>query len=176
MRTRISIEGNRHLFLTRFLLVALIVSGASLVGASAEATPRSPLTPNSVKLSDRLTSSAHNKQVPAPEQLASPLAFVRPANGRIAIRMVNLTGAAISYQAIGDTSFRTLAGNSEINLKDLPIPTSLTFRRDDGGLLNVAVEANNPPGTITMTLRETTNFSDDRTTLSVERSGAVYLN
>lgn len=103
--------------------------------------------------------------------------YVRPAGGKVNIRFINETGAAINYEVIGETQYRTLAGRSQMLLENLPVPTTFTFRRADFGLLQVSLQGNAPAsGTLTVRVRETLDFALDRTTIHVEPSGGVVLN
>jgi hypothetical protein len=117
---------------------------------------------------------------PAPTTESEPLTpdvTMTPVNGKVNIHFVNQTGAEINYQVIGETQFRKLAGRSEMTLRDLPLPTTFTFRRQDDGLLQVTLQPDTPaPGTLTMLVRETTDFSIDRTSLYVDKNGGVFLN
>ena len=115
-------------------------------------------------------------QPPLPEQRQAPSAMVTPANGQVSIRLVNQTGANITYQVIGNTDQRSLQGKSNVMLKDLPIPVTVTFHRQDGGLLQVSPQASSEPGMLEVTFTETTDLSIDKSTLRVQRTGAVLLN
>ncbi|MBF2074371.1 MAG: hypothetical protein IGS50_11510 [Synechococcales cyanobacterium C42_A2020_086] len=103
--------------------------------------------------------------------------YVRPAGGKVNIRFINETGAAINYEVIGETQYRTLAGRSQMLLENLPVPTTFTFRRADFGLLQVSLQEDTPAsGTLTVRVRETLDFALDRTTIHVDPSGDVSLN
>ncbi len=104
------------------------------------------------------------------------VATVSPTDGRVNVRLVNKTNAAIVYQVIGDTQLRTLAGRSEIMLQGLRTPTNVAFYRQDRGLLMVTPQASSPNGMLDVTLQETTDFAMDRTSMRIENNGAVYLN
>jgi hypothetical protein len=106
-----------------------------------------------------------------------PDAVMTPVQGKVSIRFVNVTGAAIDYQVIDVTEYRTLAGRSEMTLQDLDLPTTLTFRRQDKGFLLVNLEENQPQaGILTITVQETPDFAADRTSIYVDPSGGIYLN
>ena len=106
-----------------------------------------------------------------------PVTAMTPVNGKINIHFVNGTGAAIDYEVVGQTQSRTLAGRSEMALQDLTLPTTFTFRRQDKGFLLVTLQENNPvPGTLTLNVQETPDFTADRTSLYVDQSGNVFLN
>lgn len=106
-----------------------------------------------------------------------PSTSVTPAAGKVDIRFINETGAAIDYQVISDTQYRTLAGRSEMTLKGLAVPTTFTFRRADNGFLQVTLYPNSPsPGILTMRVRETADFAADRTSVYIDEAGGVFLN
>jgi hypothetical protein len=117
---------------------------------------------------------------PQPHRLAqvtpTPDSAMTPVGGKVTIRFVNETGAPIEYQVVGDTEYRTLAGESEMSLQGLPVPTTLTFRRQDAGLLQVRFQADNPSGTIVVNVSATTDFALDRTTLYIDQAGRIFFN
>lgn len=55
-------------------------------------------------------------------------------------------------------------------------PVTLTFKRDDGGLLMVSPQASSESGMLEVTFTETTDLTTDRTTMTVQKTGAVFLN
>jgi hypothetical protein len=105
-----------------------------------------------------------------------PYTSVTPASGKINLRFINETGSAIDYQVIGDTQYRSLAGRSEMTLENLRLPTTFTFRRADNGFLKVTLYPDSSTSTLTMRVRETPNFAEDRTSVYVDPSGGVFLN
>lgn len=105
------------------------------------------------------------------------VAMVTPTDGRVTVKLVNRTNAPVSYQAIGDTAPRTLQGKSDVVLRGLRIPATVTFHRRDSGLLMVTPQSgSNQQGMLQLTLQETTDLGMDRSALRIERSGAVFLN
>ncbi|MBE9012926.1 hypothetical protein IQ250_22250, partial [Pseudanabaenaceae cyanobacterium LEGE 13415] len=84
------------------------------------------------------------------------------------------TNAAISYQAIGDTEVRTLPGRGTVSLQGLRVPTTLTFDRQDSGLLNITPKQA-AAGTIEVILDATTDLGVDSPTMRVESNGSVFL-
>jgi hypothetical protein len=106
----------------------------------------------------------------------TPDSAMTPVNGKVNIQFVNETGAIIEYQVVGDTAPRTLAGDAEMTLRDLPVATSLTFRRKDSGLLRVKFRADDPTGTLVVTVSATTDFALDRTTLYIDQQGMIFFN
>ncbi|NJO77201.1 MAG: hypothetical protein HC827_00900 [Cyanobacteria bacterium RM1_2_2] len=147
-------------------LVGMIGMSAS-VGLSAVALP------NRVALPDRLAQTDPNTGFTGTQ---IPSTSVTPTNGRVNLRFINETGSAIEYQVIGDTEYRTLAGRSEMTLERLRVPTTFTFRRADNGFLKVTLLPDSATGTVTLQVRETPNFAEDRTSVYVDQRGNVYLN
>lgn len=113
-------------------------------------------------------------QPPLPEERQSPSAIVTPVDGKLNIKLINATKAVITYQVIGDTDQRTLAGDSNATLRNLKMPVTLTFDRKDRGLLQVNTQATQ--GFLEVTLDETTNLEEDKETVRIEADGKVFIN
>jgi len=113
---------------------------------------------------------------PTPEQLEDPVATVTPVNGTVSVRLINSTAAVIRYQVIEDTELRSLAGESEVTLQGLATPVTITFYREDRGLLAVTPVATAEPGVLEVTLDETTDLGEDETALVIQETGSVFLN
>lgn len=113
---------------------------------------------------------------PPLESQFQPKAQITLSGDRVNVRLVNLTNAAISYQAIGDTQIRTLPGRGTVTLQGLRVPTTLTFDRQDSGLLNITPrQSGTAPNTIEVTLDATTDLGIDSPTMRVESNGSVFL-
>jgi hypothetical protein len=110
-----------------------------------------------------------------PENRQSAIATITPTAGTVNVKLKNNTNAGISFQAIGYTEPRYLAGGQEFVLQDLPTPVSITLVRQDGGLLKV-MPMSNSQGTLAVSLDETTNFNNDQGVLRIQRDGQVFLN
>ncbi len=115
-------------------------------------------------------------QPPLARQQQTPIATIAPTNGQVNIRLLNNTGANVTYQIIGDTGQRSLEGKSNVMLQGLSIPITLTFYREDGGLLAVTPITTSQPGMLEVTLRETTKVKQDTRAVRIEQNGQVYLN
>ncbi|BAU11656.1 hypothetical protein LEP3755_21580 [Leptolyngbya sp. NIES-3755] len=113
---------------------------------------------------------------PLPEQLQPPSAIVTPVDGAINVQLTNPTNAAISFEVIGHTEPRTLAPRSSLTLKDLPAPVSVSFRRQDGGLLDIQAQTEATPGVLQITFDEVEDLNKDRIALKVQADGSVFLN
>jgi hypothetical protein len=141
---------------------------APLPGSTTEPATPTPTSP----VPDSTTEPA---TPPLPETQQVPSTTIQPLNGRVNIQLNNETAAAVNYQVIGDTNQRSLAGKSAATLQDLKVPTTLTFKRQDGGLLQVTTTPASEQGTLEVTLRETTDLGTDKSTLRVQEQGGVYL-
>ncbi len=125
------------------------------------------------------------KPIAQPEELITPddaLALppadtqIAPVNGTVTVKLVNKTSAAINYQAVGDTEFRTLAGSASITLQKLKTPITLSVYRQDRGLLNIVPQVvGDKTKVLEITLDTTTDFSLDKTIIRIEDSGLVYI-
>jgi hypothetical protein len=115
-------------------------------------------------------------QPPLPEQQQPPSAKIALANGRVDIRLVNDTGAEVTYQVVGDTPARSLEGKSNTMLRDLNAPVTMTFFREDGGLLQVTPQPSEKTGMMVVKLNETTNLEEDTKTVQIQEDGKVFLN
>ncbi|MBH8563698.1 hypothetical protein I8748_16115 [Nostoc sp. CENA67] len=101
------------------------------------------------------------------------IAFV---NGKVNIKLINNTAANVTYEVIGDTAPRSLQGKSDVTLQNLTAPITVTFQRQDGGLLLVTPQPSSEPGMLEVTFQETTDIKADRRALRIEPNGSVYLN
>jgi hypothetical protein len=112
---------------------------------------------------------------PLPEQLQPPSATVAPVGGRVNVKLMNQTYTDITYQVIGDTLPRTLSGRSEVTLQNLRTPVNVTFQRPDRGFLRVNPQSAEA-GILEVTLTEATDFGTDRTAMTIQENGNVFLN
>lgn len=116
------------------------------------------------------------KPLPLPSQQQSPSTQIALASGRVNVRLINDSGANVTYQVIGDTSPRSLQGRSDVTLQGLTAPVTLTFQREDGGLLQATTQPSTQSGVLELRLRETTDVGQDKTALRIENNGLVFLN
>ncbi len=112
---------------------------------------------------------------PLPEELQSPSATVVLVNGTVNVTLVNQTYTDITYQVVGDTEPRTLSGRNDVTLKTLRAPVTITFQRPDRGLLLVSPEASEA-GSLEVTLTETTDLDVDKSAMTIQETGDVFLN
>ena len=110
------------------------------------------------------------------QQGQTPVATVALTNGNVNVRLVNETGAEVTYQVIGDTDERSLTGKSDVVLQGLRAPVTVTFQRKDGGLLTVNAQPSSETGLLEVKLDETTDLSQDTKAMRIQNNGSVYLN
>jgi hypothetical protein len=115
-------------------------------------------------------------QPPLPEQQQAPSAQIALANGRVNIRLVNDSGAEVTYEVVGDTPARSLPGKTDTMLRNLNAPVTMTFYREDGGLLEVNIPPATETGMIEVRLDATTDVQEDRNTVRIGEDGTVFLN
>lgn len=173
--------------------------GCLLINLPAIAMPRTDLQqlhtgqPESIKQSERPASApdVQNQQSPdsspgrqtAPIPVVQPLqapiqapsGMVTPVGGKVSVHLVNQIGAPVTYQVIGNTKPRSLQGNSTVMLQNLPTPVTITFQRPDRGLVKVNLQSSEP-GMLNVTLTPTTNLSQDKLTVRIGKTGAIFLN
>lgn len=116
------------------------------------------------------------EQPPVTAQKQDPITKIALANGKANIRLINNTNAKITYQVIGDTPPRILSGKSNITLRDLSTPATVTFEREDGGLLMVTPEPAAEIGGLEVRLQETTDINQDRSAMRIQGNGSIFLN
>ncbi|MBD2354049.1 hypothetical protein H6G41_05335 [Tolypothrix sp. FACHB-123] len=115
-----------------------------------------------------------SNSVTSPSQ--SPVATVALLeNANVNIRLVNDTGANITYQVVGDTNERSLGGQSDVILQGLRAPITVTFQRADGGLISVNAQASET-GLLEVRLDETTDVAQDKKAMRIQSNGSVFLN
>jgi len=129
-------------------------------------TPQTPQTPQI---------SPSPIQPPLPEQQQPPSTTVLLNQGKVSIKLINHTGAKVTYQAIGYTAPRSLPGRSDVTLKNLVAPVTVTFKREDGGLLNPTGRSPTP-GVLELTLDATTDLGIDKQSMQIQPTGDVFLN
>ncbi|QSJ17187.1 hypothetical protein JYQ62_37055 [Nostoc sp. UHCC 0702] len=131
----------------------------------------SQVTPVSPSVSP--TQPTQPSVLPSRQAASTTIAF---ANGKVNIRLRNDTGANVTYEVIGDTAPRSLQGKSDVTLQNLSAPVTVTFQREDGGLLLVTPQASSEPGVLEVTFQEATDIRTDRRAIRIEPNGSVYLN
>ncbi|MCG6133613.1 MAG: hypothetical protein MET45_02960 [Nostoc sp. LLA-1] len=154
---------------------------------SSEALPASPQTTvtqpslpqqQGIPSSETLPASSQTTgiQPPLPEQQQAPSMTIALVDGRVNVKLVNDSGAEVTYQVIGDTSPRSLEGRSDATLQGLQAPVTITFYRKDGGLLEITPQPSAERGMMEVRLNETTDVAQDINTIQIQNNGTVLLN
>ncbi|MBD2562531.1 MULTISPECIES: hypothetical protein [Nostoc] len=115
-------------------------------------------------------------QPPLPSQQQAPSITIALANGAVNIKLVNDTAANVTYQVIGDTAPRSLQGKSDVTLRGLNAPVTVTFQREDGGQLTVTPQPSSEAGNLAVTFNEATDPAQGRSAMRIEQNGSVFLN
>lgn len=112
---------------------------------------------------------------PPVENLQTPVTTVSLPNGRVNIILVNQTGTQIIYQVLGEPQQSTLKMDAISTLRQREVPFNLSFYRPDRGAIEVTAEAVKP-GELRVTFKRGANLDVDKISLTVQKSGQVFLN
>ena len=168
------------------VICSSLLAGIPAIALSSVAMPITQLNPSSSLFSqvpsDGPDSPRESSPPPAdsitpplPEEQKPPVARVEPVGGQVTVRLVNQTDANITYQVVGDTKPRTLAGRSDVTLQNLKTPVNITFQRPDRGLLRVSPQSSEA-GMLEVTLAATTELGTDNLAMTIQENGNVLLN
>lgn len=114
---------------------------------------------------------------PLPENRSQAVANVMPMNGKVSVKLKNNTNAIVTYEAVGYTQRRVLPGGGEIVLRNLPVPVTVTFTRQDNGFVEVMPVSASKDGTLEVGLDEDANPLDrNQGALRIQKDGQVFLN
>jgi hypothetical protein len=112
---------------------------------------------------------------PPVENLQTPAATVSLPNQQVDITLVNQTGTEIVYQVLGELNQSTLSANGMDTLSQQRVPFNLSFYRPDRGPIEVTAEAVKP-GELRVIFQRGSSLDIDRISLTVQKSGEVFLN
>lgn len=114
---------------------------------------------------------------PLPENRSQAIAKVMPMNGAVSVKLKNNTNAIVTYEAVGFTQRRVLPGGGEIVLRNLPVPVTVTFTRQDDGFVEVVPVSVSEDGVLEVGLDEDANPRDsNQGVLRIQKDGQVFLN
>lgn len=133
-----------------------------------------PSCSNQAPSSHSRPNSSNRVRAPLPQQSLSKRLSL--TSRQVNVKLVNQTGAPINYEVIGETDQRSLPGQSSVLLQELKTPRTLTFRRQDGGLLRVNPLMSNTHGMLVVTFTTTTDLGTDKTAMTIQNNGNVFLN
>lgn len=112
---------------------------------------------------------------PLPEETTPAVASVIPQKGFVNIQLTNITNTIVTYEVIGHTNQRQLTGGQNADLKDIPLPVTITLVRPDNGFLKV-IPISSESDLLKITLQEDPNFDDTQGVVRIQKNGQVYLN
>lgn len=114
---------------------------------------------------------------PLPENRSQAVANVMPMNGNVSVRLKNNTNAIVTYEAVGYTQRRVLPGGQEIVLRNLPVPVTVTFVRQDDGFVEILPVSASTDGVLEVGLSEDASPLDsNQGVLRIQKDGQVFLN
>jgi hypothetical protein len=115
-------------------------------------------------------------QPPLPETQGNAIATVIPSNGNVDVVLRNTTNAVITYEVIGQTQQRTLAGGEEVVLQSLPLPVTITTVRQDRGLVDIQAMTPTSSGRIVFSLGASAQLNSEQGAIRIQQSGQVFVN
>lgn len=136
------------------------------VGDNMPATANTPIKPTTLPV-----------QPPLPENRSQAVARVMPMNGAVSVKLKNNTNAIVTYEAVGYTQRRVLPGGQEIVLRNLPVPVTVTFVRQDKGFVEVLPMSASKNGVLEVELSEDASPLDsNQGVVRIQKDGQVFLN
>jgi hypothetical protein len=103
----------------------------------------------------------------------APIGTVQLQAGKVNVQLKNMTNTQITYQVIGDTPQRALAGKTDLVLQNLSTPITITFLRPDAGFVRVTIPASGESGVLVLVLDEAVSLSDSQTSVRIQSNGNV---
>jgi len=134
------------------------------------------LSPNGGQLNRISPTTSAPAQPPLPETQEDAIATVIPNNGSVDVVLRNTTNAVITYEVIGQTQQRTLAGGEEVVLQNLPVPVTIATVRQDRGLVDIQPMAMTGSGRIGFSLGASTQLDSEQGAIRIQQDGQVFVN
>lgn len=132
--------------------------------------------PSSVMTETKIPSLSDRPiQPPLPEGRRAAIAKVQPKAQQVSVKLTNQLSSPVTYQVVGETSPRTLEGGKSVKLLNLPLPTTITTVRKDGGLM--AIKARSAEvGMLEVMLNVETTLGDTQGVVRIQQDGQVLAN
>ena len=169
---------NARLNIAFKVICGSLVLGLPLISLMATAEPITRVKQNdAVKIclpeteTPTTQTSVNSQNVSAAPAQATANFNARNQSQILNITLINKTNASVCYQALKYTGQRNLSGQSEITLKNLPTPVTVTMFREDGGLLRII--SNRKAQSLRVTLEETTDLANDKQALTISEDGRL---
>lgn len=86
----------------------------------------------------------------------------------MSVRLINETGVPVNYQAIGETEREIVSGQANVLLEGLETSLTVTFNREDDGMVTAMAEASEQSGVLEIRLEETIDADRERQSLRVQ--------
>ncbi len=112
---------------------------------------------------------------PFPEDQGDAIAMVSPVSSQIAVSLVNDTGATVTYELVGDTQRRMLMMGESAMLQGVSLPATITFVREDNGLLDV-MASSSEAGMLEISLMPEASLNDTQGVIRIQEDGQVFVN
>ncbi|NJN31815.1 MAG: hypothetical protein HC824_16340 [Synechococcales cyanobacterium RM1_1_8] len=119
---------------------------------------------------------APTSTAPSPEERQRPEAQLTPQAGAITITIINRINSTVIVEVIDETGPRRLEGDRTTRLTNLPTPVTVTLNRVDGGLLRVLPRQQGAANALEVFLDAELDLGLDRSALTIETDGSVFLN
>lgn len=146
----------------------------TVAGERTPGLPGANLTPDRIVPADAPTTPV---RPPLPENRSQAVAKVMPMNGAVSVKLKNNTNAIVAYEAVGYTQRRVLAGGQEIVLRNLPVPVTVTFVRQDNGFVEALPISVSTSKVLEVELNEDASPLDsNQGVLRIQKDGQVFLN
>ena len=104
----------------------------------------------------------------------APDGKIEPVNGKVNLTLTNPTNARLFYQVVGQTTRRSLAARETVTLRELKLPASILFKRQDEGFLQVTLNYVEK-GLLEVLFDETNDLGVDRQSLTIRPDGGIFL-
>jgi hypothetical protein len=133
---------------------------------------------------ERYNTGANNRSSVNPTQSSSQtpssngydgvnvIATIPQGMSAVNVRLKNATNTRITYQVIGQTDQRYLAGGEEVELQNLSVPVTFTLVREDNGFIKVK-PISTSAGQLAVSLNATGNPNESQKTLRIQQNGQV---
>lgn len=164
-------------YFNRTLLAGVLIMNAGLLIDNTLATAEVRPGSEAQQLREQLLKDMQPPPTVTPpvEQLQSPVTTVSIPEAKLNVIMVNETGTNITYGVLGKDSQLSLEIDQSQTLNNLEAPIDISFYRPDRGPIKVITRATRV-GELQVILQRGTDFDNDKSVLSVQETGQVFVN
>ncbi|NER29283.1 MAG: hypothetical protein F6J89_17075 [Symploca sp. SIO1C4] len=162
---------NRTLLAGVLIMNAAVVLDNTLV--TAEVVPKSDAGLSREQLLEDMEPAP--SVTPSVEQLQPAVTTVSMPDALVNITMINQTGTKVTYGVLGRDRQLSLEVDQSQVLNNLEAPIHISFYRPDRGPIKVITRATSV-GELQVILQRGTDFNTDKSALSIQETGQVFLN